>query len=380
MGEINTFIPTNSLLAASFDSLKDDFSDPVITLDALSKVNMDECYFSSSIKIIKKMNEAFTNYKIAMYKTLSFAESNQMLLESFTDYYVQAESIISDAIKFLENKMESFFNTMEAFIAENKAIIEHKKALLEEIKHYQDDSRELHTFTIDNNTPNIGALENFNASLFEELFKPQITDFNAESISRTVGATELEEDYKRFRSNILNLADENISEQEFARALYRVFRNNNGMEDANITEVEIKNMAEVWFGFNEIKSSLKEDLNAIKNSYEAILKKISTISKNNSGLSIGAFTSLLPGDVGVEKIDGHDIDKSGAMMSSNMMLELDVYCKAKLDQLHKYTDIILMAMTAKMDAIKDMYMEYRACLYDAIEVLDNPTSYYDARK
>lgn len=380
MGEINTFIPTNSLLAASFDSLKDDFSDPVITLDALSKVNMDECYFSSSIKVIKKMNEAFTNYKIAMYKTLSFAESNQMLLESFTDYYVQAESIISDAIKFLENKMESFFNTMEAFIAENKAIIEHKKALLEEIKHYQDDSRELHTFTIDNNTPNIGALENFNASLFEELFKPQITDFNAESISRTVGATELEEDYKRFRSNILNLADENISEQEFARALYRVFRNNNGMEDANITEVEIKNMAEVWFGFNEIKSSLKEDLNAIKNSYEAILKKISTISKNNSGLSIGAFTSLLPGDVGVEKIDGHDIDKSGAMMSSNMMLELDVYCKAKLDQLHKYTDIILMAMTAKMDAIKDMYMEYRACLYDAIEVLDNPTSYYDARK
>ena len=380
MGEINTFIPTNSLLAASFDSLKDDFSDPVITLDALSKVNMDECYFSSSIKVIKKMNEAFTNYKIAMYKTLSFAESNQMLLESFTDYYVQAESIISDAIKFLENKMESFFNTMEAFIAENKAIIEHKKALLEEIKHYQDDNRELHTFTIDNNTPNIGALENFNASLFEELFKPQITDFNAESISRTVGATELEEDYKRFRSNILNLADENISEQEFARALYRVFRNNNGMEDANITEVEIKNMAEVWFGFNEIKSSLKEDLNAIKNSYEAILKKISTISKNNSGLSIGAFTSLLPGDVGVEKIDGHDIDKSGAMMSSNMMLELDVYCKAKLDQLHKYTDIILMAMTAKMDAIKDMYMEYRACLYDAIEVLDNPTSYYDARK
>ena len=220
---------------------------------------------------------------------------------------------------------------MEAFIAENKAIIEHKKALLEEIKHYQDDSRELHTFTIDNNTPNIGALENFNASLFEELFKPQITDFNAESISRTIGSTELEEDYKRFRSNILNLADENISEQEFARALYRVFRNNNGVEDANITEVGIKNMAEVWFGFNEIKSSLKEDLNAIKNSYEAILKKISTISKNNSGLSIGAFTSLLPGDVGVEKIDGHDIDKSGAMMSSNMMLELDVYCKAKLD-------------------------------------------------
>jgi hypothetical protein len=152
------------------------------------------------------------------------------------------------------------------------------------------------------------------------------------------------------------------------------------MEDANITEVEIKNMAEVWFGFNEIKSSLKEDLNVIKNSYEAILKKISTISKNNSGLSIGAFTSLLPGDVGVEKIDGHYIDKSGAMMSSNMMLELDVYCKAKLDQLHKYTDIILMAMTAKMDAIKDMYMEYRACLYDAIEVLDNPTSHYDARK
>ena len=76
MGELNSFIPTNSLLSASFDSLKDDFNDPIITLDDLSKVNMDECYFTSSIKMIKKMNEAFTNYKIAMYKTFSLAESN----------------------------------------------------------------------------------------------------------------------------------------------------------------------------------------------------------------------------------------------------------------------------------------------------------------
>ena len=68
------------------------------------------------------------------------------------------------------------------------------------------------------------------------------------------------------------------------------------------------------------------------------------------------------------------------MMSSDMMLQLDVYCKGKTDQLHKYTDIVIMTMTAKMDAIKDMYMEYRTCLYDAIEVLDAPHNYYDARK
>ena len=375
------FVPTNSLLSASFDILDmDGLTEPTVSLDALSKVNMDESYFCNSIKFIKKMNESFTDSKINLYKGMVLAESNTMLLEGFSDYYVQVDSIVSDALKFLRTKIDEFCEKMENFIKENTRINEHKKALLDELKTYQDDSRELHTFTIDNSIPNLKALDDFNGSLFEDLFKPQITDLNANDVRNTITATQLEEDFKRFRAHILNLDDNNISEQEFARALYLIFRNNQGVEEPSIDANDIKNMAEVWFGFNNIKKSLNDDYKTIEDSFNGILNKVSVISKNNNGLTIGAFTSLLPGDVGLEKIDGKEVDKSGMMMSSDMMLQLDVYCKGKTDQLHKYADIVIMGMTAKMDAIKDMYMEYRTCLYDAIEVLDNPHNYYDARK
>jgi len=379
---MDSFVPTNSLLSASFDILDMDEIDKqqTVSLDALSKVNMDESYFYSSIQFLKKVNESFTNSKIKLYKSMAVAESNTMLLESFTDYYVQVDAIVQKALKFIKDKIDSFCSTMESFIKENKVITEHKKALLEELKTYQCDDRELNRFTIDSSIPNIRALDDFNASLFDDLYNPQITDLNADSIHNTVPTSRLEEDYKKFRAHILNINDENISEQEFARKLYLIYRNNNGFEELDICETDIKKMAEVWFGFDEFKKSLKEDYKIIEDSLNGILKKISTISKNNNGLTIGAFTSLLPGDIGLEKIDGKDVDKSGMMMSSDMMLNLDIYCKAKVDQMHKYTDIIIMAMTAKMDAIKDMYMQYRTCLYDAIQVLDNPTSYYDARK
>lgn len=375
------FVPTNSLLSASFDILDmDGLTEPTVSLDALSKINMDESYFCNSIRFIKKMNESFTNNKINLYKSMALAENNTMLLESFSDYYVQVESIISGALKFLRTKIDEFCDKMENFIKENVRINSHKKALLDELKTYQDDSRELHTFTIDNNIPNLKALDDFNGSLFDDLFRPQITDLNASDVKNTITSTQLEEDFKRFRAHVLDLKDNNISEQEFARMLYLIYRNNQNAEELTIETSDIKKMAEIWFGFNEIKKSLNEDYKVIEDSLDGILKKVSIVSKNNNGLTIGAFTSLLPGDVGLEKIDGKEVDKFGMMMSADMMLQLDVYCKGKVDQLHKYTDIIIMAMTAKMDAIKDMYMEYRSCLYDAIEVLDNPHNYYDARK
>ena len=375
------FVPTNSLLSASFDILDmDGLTEPTVSLDALSKINMDESYFCNSIRFIKKMNESFTNNKINLYKSMALAENNTMLLESFSDYYVQVESIISGALKFLRTKIDEFCDKMENFIKENVRINSHKKALLDELKTYQDDSRELHTFTIDNSIPNLKALDDFNGLLFDDLFRPQITDLNASDVKNTITSTQLEEDFKRFRAHVLDLKDNNISEQEFARMLYLIYRNNQNAEELTIETSDIKKMAEIWFGFNEIKKSLNEDYKVIEDSLDGILKKVSIVSKNNNGLTIGAFTSLLPGDVGLEKIDGKEVDKFGMMMSADMMLQLDVYCKGKVDQLHKYTDIIIMAMTAKMDAIKDMYMEYRSCLYDAIEVLDNPHNYYDARK
>ena len=60
------------------------------------------------------------------------------------------------------------------------------------------------------------------------------------------------------------------------------------------------------------------------------------------------------------------------------MVQLDMFCKLKLDQLQKYTDIACMALMAKMDAMKDSIRQNHILLLDCVEVLTHPNNYYNA--
>ena len=148
------------------------------------------------------------------------------------------------------------------------------------------------------------------------------------------------------------------------------FRDNNASEiELGIDAAEIKKIAEAYFKFSDIKSEMDKQYTEISKAYEGILKKISIVSSNNNNLTVQAFTNLLPNDIGVEKIDGKDTDNNGMMMSADMMLQLDIYCKAKTDQVIKYTDITMMCMAAKMDAIADMYNQNTNILRTALDVI-----------
>lgn len=381
MNSFDSIIPTNSFAHADFSILSmDGVDEPMFNLEKLKTMDLEECYFSTAINFLKEINESYVDSKIKLYKAIAENSSDLMILESFSDYYVQVEAIVSKFLKFLRNKLDSFFETMEHFIAENSTLKEHKKALIEDIKYYQDDSTEGFNYTINEDIPDMGAVDKFNASLFDDLFKSNITDLNADAVKDTVTSIELEEDFRRFRARILGM-DGELSESEFIKTIYMIFRDNNGTAiELNIDAAKIRKIAEDYFKFSEIKSNLNKAYNDIETAYDKVLKKISIVSKNNNNLTIGAFSNILPHDAGVDKIDGKTVDNDGMMMSSNMMLQFDIYSKAKADQLQKYTDITMMAIAAKMDAIKSMYRQNTNILLNVCEVLDHPESYYDALK
>jgi len=381
MGKFECVFPTNTFANADFSVLAmDGVDEPMLSVEKLKTMDLEECYFSSAINFLQEINTSYVDSKIKLYKVMAENTSPIMMLESFSDYYVQVEAIISKAMQFLREKLDEFFNNMEGFIASNTALKEHKKALIEDIKTYQDDGTEGFNYTIDENIPDIGAIEKFNASLFDDLFRSNINDLNAEAVQNTVTSIELEQDYRKFRARIL-CKDDELSDSEFAKLIYMIFRDNNGSSiELNIKASDIRKLAESYFKFSEIKAQLNKQYTEINKAYEDVLKKISVVSKNNNNLTIGAFTNLLPHDIGLDKIDGKATDNNGMMMSADMMLQLDIYCKAKTDQLQKYTDITLMCMAAKLDAIRDMYKQNERILMGAVEVLDHPEAYYDALK
>ena len=373
-----TFHPVNTLVSMPlFDALKADAVDPQTSILSLSVMHLDECYLAAGVEYLKQMNESFITSKIKLYKAISEASDNIVVLESFSDYFVQVEAIISKFLEFIQYRLSEYFSIMDKLRNDSAVLNQYREALIKGIKNYEDDGLDFIKYTINQNVPNYQAIERFNASLFDDLFKASVNDLSVNSVKNTVTSTELEQDYAKFRGEILGIGDP-LSDYEFSRALYASFREDPNKE-AVIDEVAVKEAAERWF--NPEKEMLNTEYSSIENAYKAILNKVSVVCKNNNGLTVSAFTNLLPGDIRVEKIDGKKVDSEGMMMSADTMLQLDIYCKAKLDQLQKYTDITCLAFMAKLDALKSMHRQDRNILMRVVDVIEKPENYgYDPSK
>ena len=343
-------------------------------------VHMDECYFASAVHRMIEKNQTIHEYKMKLYKTIAETTDLTVVLESFAEYNAQADTIMKEFLQFIDSKVEDFCSNMIAYIKSYKDIEANRDNLLNKIKYYNDDEYEGYMFTIDDKLPNLSALKNFNASLFDDLFKGSvINDLSSENIANVIANIDLEQDYKRFRALVVGLYDQELSENEFVAALRRVFRNGQDTPVELRIDVEsIKSIADKWFHFNEYyKRLLDDDLKAIQDAIDSITAKIEAICKHNNGLTLSAVTNLLPGDIKVDKVDGKAVDFEGMRLSDGLMVQLDMFCKLKLDQLQKYTDIICMALMAKIDAMKNSIRQNSFILGDCVEVMSKPNVYYN---
>ena len=365
MESYNGIKPTNSLVSGSFDVLKMDIiEDPNTEINTLATLDFEESYFVSSIDFLTKLNESFINNKIKLYKALSESSGDDnVILESFSDYFVQTSTILSKALKFIEIKMNNFNDNMESFIKANELIKEYKSKL-EEYKMDCRDFEDMYIFNLKENIPDFSIINRYCDSLFDDLFKASVTDLSADAVKQVIVNMELEKDYDRFRAELIGIEGE-VYASEFAGALYKLFHG--PREEITIKNPEYQEIVDRFFKYADVKAELKESYNTIKSSFDKIEKKVSDVCKNNNNLTVSAFTKLMPGDLQIKKIDGSYINAEGIMMSGDMMIQLDIYCKAKIDQLQKYTDFIIMAFTAKMDAYKDRFMQDRAVILSALD-------------
>ena len=365
----------NQLFKGTLNTLKTQCSCEELDKTKQLLVNMDESTFVSGVNAAIEKNRSYNEAKLSLYKSLTESADLATIHESFADYSAQALDIIEKFLKFISNKIEERCAMIDDFIASNKLIANHKKELTE-IKHYDDDSREGYEYTFSDQIPNMSILDRFNASLFEELVQDQWTDLSVESIQSILANVNLEEDYRRVRAEVLGSTDgTGLSENEFEQALRAVYRNGKGSVELYITEDSIKSIAEKWFNHKQYYNTcLKNDIEKLVKSCEKVLDRIESICRNNNGLTVAAFTNLLPGDCRVQKIDGKDVDLQGMRISADMMVQLDLFCKLKLDQLQKYTDILCMALTAKADAMFSAVQQNAIILTDCIDYMkQNPS-------
>ena len=77
-------------------------------------------------------------------------------------------------------------------------------------------------------------------------------------------------------------------------------------------------------------------------------------------------------DADASTIDTVDTVGGGTMMAAELMTQIDVYVRAKIDQIQEYSNIHLLAFGAKLDAMKECLNQDRNVLYVALRKSDVP--------
>ena len=305
---------------------------------------------------------------------LKSEDNNSVILEAFNDYYIQSVRTCKESLNFFRDSAAEKIKNIKDFIESDKIIKDHKDSLKEDVKYYYDSgTHEGFNYTIkDIDVPHLEAYEQFNENIFSDVISTDINDLSIQSLQNSIANKDLEQEFRKFRSSILNRQDE-LTDTEFTKLLYSIFRDNSN--EADYLELDISKVNSIiydWFNFDEYENIINNDITRLSNALASILDKIQRASNANTDSTLVSFARLLPGDINVEYIDGVHIDNYSKQLPPDLMVQFNMYCKIKIELLQRFNDIVWLAICAKIDAIRAMYNQHRLILLDVCRAIDKP--------
>ena len=360
-----TLIPTNTMSTTSFDVLTmDGIDDPLISINKLATLDLDECYFATAVNFIKEANQNIVDAKKDLYKSISEATDQYVVLESFSDFFSKINDIINKFIQFIKSLVARFITHIQKLIKSDKYINSHKKEF-DKFKDTDKFTMNGYTYTFDPNIPAAAASVNFNKDLFEDLYNSSKDfDFSVEGINVAIANMNNNEVYDEFRGNVLQKGYD-ISIGEWDTELFKVFRN----DDLDTSEIEVDSTLvhktlNRFAAFNSYKKQVEADQKRIQNDYENVKKQVKEIVRGNGNLNMSAFIERMPQDMKTD-IKRNNYTNQG-IITGDLMYKLDLYTKIKVDQITEFSNIHTLAFSAKLDALKESYKQDRALLYTAL--------------
>lgn len=372
------FTPTNSLASASFDVLNiSGVEDPLINVNRLASTDFEESYFASAIAHINETRNDYTNAKIVLYKAISEAQTQQVVLESFSDFFIKVREIIEKFLQFIKKMFARFLTNLNKLIGSETYLKKHKKDF-DDFKSGDEFEFEGYNYTFSESIPLANAALEYNYSLFDKMWDDSTGDLNIASVrAATTNLNDtLEEDYAKFRAQVLCRYEDNskIYTTDYADELFRVYRDGDDSTSKITADFSyIRNAKDRFFSYDKTKKHVDRQYKQVEDAYKRVEKDVQEIVKRNGDLNSKAFYDNLP-DMSkasnIAKIDGHDISNAaglnGFTMSKELMSQIDIYVKAKVDQIQEYSNIHTLAFAAKLDAMSECYRQDKYTLYTAL--------------
>ena len=363
------FIPTNTMSNTAFDVLRmDGIDDPLINVNKLGTLDLDESYFATAVSFIKEANNDLMESKQNLYKSISEATTQFVVLESFSDFFSKVNDIINKFIKFIKSLTQRFLTHINKLINSDKYINSHKK----DFKDFRDTDKFTingYNYTFNPNIPMAAASVSFNRSLFEDLYdKSGSIDLSPNGVNTSINKIDIEGSCDEFRGSVLGQSTP-ISVGEFDTELFKIYRDNSiDTEEIEVDSLEVSKALNRFTSFSDNKKQITNDQSKIERDYEQVKKQVKDITRRNGDLNLSAVIDRLPQEMrgNIKKSKDSTDNQQGFSMSADLMYKLDLYTKAKVDQITEFSNIHTLAFSAKLDALKESYKQDRALLYTAL--------------
>ena len=164
--------------------------------------------------------------------------------------------------------------------------------------------------------------------------------------------------YDELRGKIIG-KDYSISEGDFAKELFALFRNDTS--DTGSIEVDSSYVVSAYKRFDDyegIKKSINNTKTRIENEYKGIKSNLEKMVNTTGSVRDDSMTLSLGYK---DNITAPNLKANSAMIN-----QMELYKKAKVTQVQQMSNIHALAFAAKLDAAKDMFNQDKAVLYKAL--------------
>ena len=358
--------PTNTLAMASLDALKNEgLEDPKINsnISKLATLDLDESYMIKTINFINESNREFTDSKITLYKALSESAGEQgVILESFSDFFSKVKDIIDKFLAFMKSLFSRFITQLMSMVNSDKYIKKHKDDL-RSFGPGDEFDIDGYNFTFSPGIPKVEPMMGFNSDLFEDLYNATVDGkINSTKMKSANSSISYTDSYDQFRASVIGKDGTSIYAEDFAEELFKVFRDDDmSTSDITIDSSKVNESLRRFTDYKKTKSIVEKDNREIQKKYDDLKKQVKEITKRNGDLEKTVFdTRMANSNITL------DDSLSGTTIPGDLLTQIDVYTKKKVDQIQEMSNIHALAFSAKLDALKCCYKQDRAILYTAL--------------
>lgn len=321
---------------------------------------IEESFSSETFRFLMEMNNAYREESKIFYRTVMESGNDfDVINEGVSEFLGKIKEIIAKFIKFLKSLLDRFSIMLHKMVGSDKYLAKNKDKLLafDAIDNFDIDG---YVFTITGNIPAVNALAAFNSDFLKINFDVKEGDTFKQAIQNQYDkfANELEDKYDKFRAEVIG-EDGYITQSDFGQELFAVYRDGRtSTANIEINSAKITEALGRFNNFSELEKANKKIQHQLEKDYKEIEKKVARMAR-------GVRDKDAPKTLTVN-VDSDYASVEPFKVTNDEMNTLDMFIKAKANQILEMSNIHSMAFSYKLDAIKDCYNQDKKILYKAL--------------